>query len=205
MLTMRARHSGFSLIELAVTLAVLGILVVAAAPSLATWLQNTRIRNQAESIQNGLQLARMEAVRRNQTVGFWLVSATDPRTLDSGCTLSSSGPSWVVSVSSPEGHCTDTPSQTAAPMIVESHAAGDGGTGTSISATASDGATAASSVTFNGFGQVVAAAASVAVVDVGSAATGDGYRALRVMVSSGGSVRTCDPNPDLAGTDPRKC
>ena len=64
------RQRGFSMIEIVVTIAVLALLLFAAMPGLGTWLDNTRIRNVADSLQNGLQLARGEAVRRNQNVSF---------------------------------------------------------------------------------------------------------------------------------------
>jgi type IV fimbrial biogenesis protein FimT len=73
---------GFSMIELMIGLAVLAILISFAVPGMRTWLQNSQLRATAESIQNGLQLARSEAVRRNARVTFalsgvgWTVSAT---------------------------------------------------------------------------------------------------------------------------------
>jgi len=64
---------GFSLVELMVTVAVLGLLMTLAVPSFSEWIQNSRIRTAAESIQNGVQLARAEAVRRNTRIEFALV------------------------------------------------------------------------------------------------------------------------------------
>lgn len=55
-----------------VAIAVLIIVVSMGMPSYNIWIQNTRLRNAAESIQNGLQLARAEAVARNRTVRFSL-------------------------------------------------------------------------------------------------------------------------------------
>ena len=63
---------GFSLVELCIGLAVLGILISLVIPDMRAWLQNTQLRTTAESIQNGLQLARSEAVRRNLFVTFTL-------------------------------------------------------------------------------------------------------------------------------------
>ena len=69
-----ALERGFSLVELMVTVAVLSLLMTLAVPSFNEWIQNGRIRTAAESIQNGLQVARAEAVRRNARVEFALVS-----------------------------------------------------------------------------------------------------------------------------------
>jgi type IV fimbrial biogenesis protein FimT len=64
------RASGFTLIELIVTIAVMSILLFVALPNFSIWLQNTQIRTAGEAILNGLQLARAEAVRRNTNVAL---------------------------------------------------------------------------------------------------------------------------------------
>lgn len=197
------RQSGFSMVEMAVTLAVLGILMAAAMPSMGTWMANARIRNTAESINEGLQKARTEAVRRNQPVTFWMVSGADPKNLGNDCALSASGGSWVVSLTDPTSLCATAPSDTTAPQIVASRAVGDGGSGVAVSAKQRDGATDATSVTFNAFGQVTGAT-PIGEVSVTSAAAGSDYRRYRVLVSSGGRTLMCDQ--DVADTtDPRHC
>ena len=81
MLTRSHKHAGFSLIELVIGLSVLAILIAFAIPGMRTWLQNSSVRTTTESIQNGLQLARSEAVRRNvfatyaQSGTAWTVTA----------------------------------------------------------------------------------------------------------------------------------
>ena len=72
----RAFGHGFSLVELMVTVAVLSLLMVLAVPSFTEWIQNSRIRTAAESVQNGVQLARAEAVRRNARIEFALVGTS---------------------------------------------------------------------------------------------------------------------------------
>jgi type IV fimbrial biogenesis protein FimT len=196
------RQRGITLVEILVVVTMLAFLLVAGLPTIGEWLRNTRIRNASESIQNGLQQARAEAVRRNAHVSFWLVSLPNPSQLTNTCTLSSTSGSWVVSVDSPEAHCADAPSTTVTPKIVAAYPVGDGATGVSVSALQSDGATAASSITFNGFGQVVGAA-SIARIVLDSTAAG-AHRRLRVDISSAGQVRVCDLNV-AATTDPRHC
>ena len=77
----KPRPLGFSLIELMIGIVIIGILAGVAIPSFRIWLQNTQIRNASESIANGLQKARAEAVARNTNVAFvlganssWVVS-----------------------------------------------------------------------------------------------------------------------------------
>ena len=65
---------GVTLIELLVAVVILGIVAGLALPSFQTFIQNGAIRTSAESIQNGLQLARAEALRRNARVRFVLTS-----------------------------------------------------------------------------------------------------------------------------------
>ncbi|MBT2300815.1 prepilin-type N-terminal cleavage/methylation domain-containing protein [Variovorax paradoxus] len=197
------RQRGFSLIEIVVTIAVLALILFAAMPSIGTWLDNTRIRNVADSLQNGLQIARGEAVRRNQNVSFWLVGLNDPAVLTDDCVLSGSSGSWVVSVNSPIGHCADAPSTTSSPMLVTGRAVGDGGGRVTVTALQSDGATAGTSVTFNGFGRVTNTD-PIQKIDVTGTNTGTNYRRLRIEITSGGQLRMCDPNVSDAN-DSRKC
>ncbi|MEW5904354.1 MAG: GspH/FimT family pseudopilin [Pseudomonadota bacterium] len=67
---MRTHQAGFSLIELLVGIAILGILASVAIPSFRTWILNLEIKNAAESITSGLQKTRAEALKRNTNVEF---------------------------------------------------------------------------------------------------------------------------------------
>lgn len=197
------RQRGVTLIELMVTIAILALMLMAAAPGIGTWMANTQIRNVATSVQGGLQRARSEAVRRNQPVRFSLVSLTDSAVMDNSCALSDAGVSWVVSLDDPAGSCGAAASDTAGPRIIDKQAGGVGGKRVVVSATVPDGSDTASSVTFNGFGRVVGAT-DIGVIDVDNVAPGVDYRALRLVIGTGGTVRMCDPQATDSG-DPRKC
>jgi type IV fimbrial biogenesis protein FimT len=73
-MALRARSSGFSLVELMVALTILIVISAVALPSYQSWLVNSRIRNAASSITMGLQRARTEAVTRNTSVSFTLAA-----------------------------------------------------------------------------------------------------------------------------------
>lgn len=72
--------SGFTLIELMVTIAVLAIVAVLAAPSFGNLIDRSRLTASANEVVGALQTARMEAVRRNTSVV--LCPSTDGATCD---------------------------------------------------------------------------------------------------------------------------
>ncbi len=59
---------GFTLVELMITLAVVGITLVFASPSIVTFIKNYRITTQANGLLSDLQLARNNAVTQNRPV-----------------------------------------------------------------------------------------------------------------------------------------
>lgn len=58
--------SGFTLIELMVTIAVLAIIVSIAAPSISTQLANQRVKSTAATLANALKEAKVESIIRRQ-------------------------------------------------------------------------------------------------------------------------------------------
>ncbi len=202
MLTSRNPQRGVTLVELVVVFVVVGLLVVAAAPSIGAWIGNASVRNTAQSIQAGLNRARAEAVRSNRSVRFSLVATSDTAVLDNSCALSAAGASWVVSVNDPTSLCADVPSTSVTPMIVDKAAGGAGARRVAVSALDTNGV-AANTVTFNSFGRV-ADAAPIARIDVDNEVIGDDYRRLRILVGTGGVIRMCDVKVTDAN-DPRKC
>jgi type IV fimbrial biogenesis protein FimT len=189
MLLPNRRLSGFSLIELIVVIAVIGVLASLAIPSYTAWVQNNRIRTAAESIQNGIQTARGEAVKQNTAVQF------DFRGTHSA---------WTVCTSpAVPGDCPDPDDAT----TVQSRASSDGSSADINVVTSDDGP-----FVFNSFGvmtsPVPAAPSGLVSIDVDvdpTVLSAAESRELRVIIGVGGSVRMCDPALDTAGTDPRKC
>jgi type IV fimbrial biogenesis protein FimT len=64
----RFRPWGFTLLEALVVLAVLGVLLSLAVPSLSNLVDKHRLQAQAEGLLASLQLARSEAIRRQQPI-----------------------------------------------------------------------------------------------------------------------------------------
>jgi len=59
---------GFTLVELMVTVAVVGILATVAVPSMVGFVNTSRLAGASEELTASLQLAKSEAIRRNRTV-----------------------------------------------------------------------------------------------------------------------------------------
>lgn len=198
MLTIR-RSRGVTLVELVIGIAIVGMLLIMGLPSFGTWLQNSQIRTAAESIQNGLQLARAEAVRRNATVRFDLTDAGGAASWSVGCvSVTATCPYPIQSKSGAEGTgnarvgigTTTPPSPVPATQYDAALAAGAG---------------LAAGVSFNSMGRVPAAniGTDITRIDITNAASSTARR-LVLVVSSGGLIRLCDPALSLA-SNPQGC
>jgi type IV fimbrial biogenesis protein FimT len=209
---------GFSLVELIVGVAILGVLLAIAMPAFSNWLRNAKVRTAAESVQNGLQLARAEAVRRNTTVGFRLVDRADESCALIANDLSTSVWNWVVSIRSPAGKCQIAPVAEDAdpsddaladnPFIIQSRSGAEGSSAATLK-------TNQSALVFNSLGRLTqvpplppgSPAGSIPHVRIEvESATGEPCRAddgpircLWIMVTLGGQIRMCDPA--LAASD----
>lgn len=84
------RATGFTLIELMVAVALIAILIGIAAPSFREAMMNVRISGQANDFMADLQLARSEAVKRNQTV--FVCASSD----QASCNATSWADGWIV-------------------------------------------------------------------------------------------------------------
>lgn len=187
MLNRRSGQTGFTLIELMISIALVGVLLTIGIPALRNWILNTQIKTAAESINNGLQLSRAEAVRRNTNVQFTLG-------VDSGWSVG-----CVVALGDNDGDGVDD-----CPAIIQSRAAGE--TASAVLSVTPAGATM---ITFNGLGRVstnidASDPISQIEIDIPEAVMEPAEsRELRVMIS-GGSVKMCDPSATHPG-DPRIC
>jgi len=91
----RAGSGGFTLVELLITLAVTGILLAVAVPSLRTFVQNSRIDNTADTFIAAIQHARSEAITRGSAV--ILCRTADPATNSCGGSASKDWtPGWLM-------------------------------------------------------------------------------------------------------------
>lgn len=198
---------GVGLVEALVALVIAIVLLALAVPNFSAWIAGTRLRSTAEGMLAGLQYAKSEATTRNTPVRFQLTT-----TLDASCTRSTTDANWVVDIvdavdDSVENRCNSAPSDTVAPSILQTRPATETGAGVRIVADADQ-------VVFNGLGRQVpvapATAAATVTIDITPASTvgrclsdGGNITCLRILVSTGGQVRMC--NPTAASGDPQAC
>jgi type IV fimbrial biogenesis protein FimT len=175
------KATGFTLIELMIGITILAIVMAMGMPSYSVWIQNMRLRNAAESILNGLQLARAEAVRRNTSVQFIL----------------GTGSSWCVTLGT---DCVN-------PIPIQSRSTGDGSSA-AVTVASADGTTFTfNSLGRRTLPLPATGASNAIIVDINPAVLSAAQsRDLRITVNVGGNIRMCDPNvPVTVPPDPRAC
>lgn len=192
------KQNGVTLIELMIGIAIVSLLMVVGVPSFSLWIQNTQTRTAAESIQNGLQIARTEAVRRNMNVRFSLADA-------------SGAVAWSVDCVNVTADC---------PAGIQSRSGGEGGVnaraGVSVAALPSpipvghfntalaSGAGLPAGVTFDGIGRVPIANVGTDIARIDVTNVKAGVRRMVIVIGTGGQTRMCDPAIALA-TNPQGC
>lgn len=199
-----AAARGMTIIELMIGLAIVAIVLFVAVPAFTIFLQNQQIKNAAQTVMQGLNTARAEAIRRNQPVRFQFVSD-----LTAGCALSTSSLAWVVSLVNPAGNCEATPGDMGtAAQIVEKRSATEGTRNVVVVATGGD------TAVFTGLGRLTGA--GMTQIDFSNStgicehldATNGTMRCMRVQIAPGGEARMCDPKvavPTPPAIDPRAC
>lgn len=179
-----AQH-GFTMIELLITMTILGILLATGIPSMTIWMANSRIRATAESIANGMQLARSEAIRRNVNIEFRLSDTQGSWTISSGSGCTFTSPTLIQ----------DAPSTTATITVSRF---------SNVQATT---ATTAQVRIFgpNGWQACPATAQFVSLSIDSTALSATDSRDLRVVAPALGRARVCDPYSGIQSGDPRFC
>lgn len=183
-----AGQRGTSIVELTVVVTIIAVLAMLAIPSFSEWIENTRIRATAESVQTGLQITRSEAVRKNTRVEF--------RLSDNLGSAGATGWSIVQTNASSTPLQQKNDGEKSATIVITSLPSG------------------ADTITFDGTGRAWMGnggknpdgSAFISQLDIDSATlSASASRNLRILIdTTGGRIRMCDPSATTTG-DPRKC
>lgn len=158
---------GFTMIEMLITVAIVALLATLAAPSFKVMLASAQIRTAGQAMYDGLQLARVEAIRRNERVIF-----TKGTQIDWTITVESDGSS-VQARSSAEG------SPAVLVTVTPANATRVTFDGLGRLRPNTDASSSMSQLDANVPTSLIPAANS---------------HELRITISSGGAIRLCDPN-----------
>jgi type IV fimbrial biogenesis protein FimT len=189
------------MIELMVTITILGIMLMLAIPGIGSWIADSRVRSVGEEIQNGLRLAQAEAVNRNRQVAFVRTNAAPTR----NATPSVNGTNWYIQVlplTTDEG--SDTAFQSTAFVQGGSFSARSGATVGGDALLCFNSVGRVINHTSTGLGADCSAPTDALVpkaLDV--TLTGSANRRLRAEIFLGGRVRMCDL--DAVAGQPNAC
>jgi type IV fimbrial biogenesis protein FimT len=191
----RARARGFTLIEAAVVLAIIGILLAAGMPSMANWLLARKAMAAAVFYQDGMALARNTAIAHNAHSRLVLTPNAANGKMDWQVDLCFSSPCTDVdgSWSTPTTYAAGDAKQGAQWYSVQRSAQGMPNAGALVQTLGPDGATA---VYFTALGWVdTTVGPALASIDFKPAAgRASAFRELMVKLPLGGIAAICDPN-----------
>jgi type IV fimbrial biogenesis protein FimT len=175
MISRRPNCAGFTLTELMIAVAVLATLMALGLPSFRQMLRNYEVRAAAESVANGLQRARAEAVAHNASVYFKLTGGT----------------SWTVNyVTAPV-----TPA-------LDSRSSSEGSPNVVLAATPSTATTVTYNNLGQALATNADSSVPPTQIDFNATAAG-ANQTLRVLIGVGGGARVCDPS--LPSGNARAC
>lgn len=184
----RCRNRGASFVEMIAVLAIMGVIIAIALPSFTTLMANQRIRTTAESLRSGIQLARMEALKRGRGTTF---------------NMGALNSAWVVGCEIPVADDDDGDGLSDCPIQIQDSTGVVEGTAITIT-TDADGLVTFSPLglvrQLNQDGTAPFTQIDVTVPNVSSS----GLKPLRILLPAGGLSRICDPSVTTAG-DTRIC
>ena len=188
---------GFTLVEIFIALAIVAMLLMLVAPSMGTWIQNTRLRSAAEALSRGLQTARIEAMKRNALVAFNLTDVNST--------------AFTVCLYDPVNNVCQAGANN---ILMQRDASEDAstakvGTDTALSdptTALAPGTNVPSTAAFDSYGRLAATAPNnIMRLDVRNPAVNNtDERRLVIFINQSGQIRVCDPRLSKA-VNPQGC
>jgi type IV fimbrial biogenesis protein FimT len=195
----RGRARGFTLTELLFGMALLAVLIGLGVPAFGGFLQNAKLGTRSRSFYTGLQLARSEAIRRNQPVELALTdTALSTANVENAAQTAVTGRNWMVRV---QAGASCTVAASAPYQLIEAKSALEGGDLASLQVLASTAV-----ISFDSTGASCNGAQRIDFSNpVGGLCVPAGpMRCWSIVVGAGGQVRLCDPTVTALG-DTRHC
>jgi type IV fimbrial biogenesis protein FimT len=189
------RSRGFTLVELVIAVAMIGLLMALGVPSFTAWIRNAQVRTVTDGLQAGIRLAQSEAVRRNRAMVFSLTNVQPALNANAAA----NGKNWSVQTATLQFG-------TITPAFVQGGALADVASGVTI--------TGPIAICFNANGRLTAMTSANTGVSGECTVADRTYdvtssnadRPLRVTVGLAGQVRLCDPKrPARSDTSPDGC
>lgn len=197
------KPAGFSLIEILISVVIMGVLMALALPAFNDYLDNTRIRNAADQFVTALEVAKGAAASQNAQVEVVQTSASAPANLATSNPDATAG-GWMIRTA-------DRARYLEGKSLIEGGRAGQA----SVLMTSTQG-----SVIFTALGGTTLPAAELveftipnpsvpialpydASAETNCVANGGRLRCLNVIVTTTGRIKLCDPA--VAAPDTRAC
>ncbi len=223
--TFATPQRGMTLLEVIISLVVAGGMMALGLPVAGDWVDANRIKATADSMLNGLQLAKMEAVRQNTfsrfslidtptfsaaagvggQAGDWEICTANTTT---GSFVGNRGQVWLATENGTPVRIGVSTAALSAQNFNQPLAAGAGLTGyvdTSAGLDGCQGTTAATintNVTFDAMGRVSTTniTPNVTRIDILNARTGNAQKRLVITINPQGQIKLCNP----ASLDPNQ-
>lgn len=207
MLSSVPKQTGATLLELVMAIAIVGVMMTFAIPAVVDWADNNRIKATADAMINGLQLAKMEAVRQNTQARFiltdtptfttaaggqagdWEVCVAD----NTGSYIGNQGQFWIgTEVGSTPPKIGVSTAALTGQVYTTPLTAGAGLTGLVGACVGTTTATTNINVTFDAMGRS-RAATNITRIDILNARPNNAKKRLVITINPQGQIKLCNP------------